>query len=694
MPSTLERISALTGITYSDEQLKILQHKGGMCILACAGSGKTSVLTHLIAKRILDGEIRDPRKLLVTTYSVAGREELEIRINKLLKALGMNVRVEIRTLHSAYRYMLQQIGACGQLIEGWKRTALLREGAKVNNIKLDDETLQKLDSLLSYQINNMLTNEALFKQYVYDIDLTPEQYIAISKYYNQAKTEHGVIDFDDMQLLVYTYLKTNADARNLFRNLWDDFYIDEFQDVSKIQFEILKMQLKDEEKLVVIGDDDQCIYAWRGADPSIIQNICGYYDINRFILSTNYRCGGEIVKHAAVAIANNTQRSDKTMNPYNEAGRIVLKNMPNSMYEMSVAACEYIKKLLEQGVHEEDIAILCRNNVHGVILDGLLQEFTQARTSNDIRFGTHRLVKELRTAVEISKGDGNFNHASQLWKLIPYLKVYDAKIIANIMRDYCCTLKMALKSILTNVFYKHIEDDTKDITIVNSTNYRHLSHTVTDSAVDGMFSFYKLLMLENENERAIQCIERYLSCTCGFLYKSEDVQRNLYGIADFMIALLEKGMDIYENYMVRAENYAKATIEPSRNCITLSTMHGSKGKEWKYVILLGDDNIAFPSFYTLRQLISEGKPIREISDYIEQERRLHYVAMTRAKEELRVYTTGPAMSVFLAEALGILTKKDSYNTHIIEIAKNGMYSQDMRETILQSYNKYSEQIGS
>ena len=103
----INEISRITGITYSEEQLNILKHRGGMCILACAGSGKTTVLTHLLAKRIKTGEIHDVKKLLCTTFSKAGSNEMEERLDKLLQKLGINVKVQVKTLHASYYMILR-----------------------------------------------------------------------------------------------------------------------------------------------------------------------------------------------------------------------------------------------------------------------------------------------------------------------------------------------------------------------------------------------------------------------------------------------------------------------------------------------------------------------------------------------------------------------------------------------------------
>lgn len=689
--SAIEKIQSVTKVNHSDEQLKILNHKGGMRILACAGSGKTTVLTHLLAKRIIDKEIPNVKKLLVTTYSVAGREELETRINSLLNKLGIKTSIEIRTLHSAYMYMLKQVGSVGQMITNSQRLQIIREGAKLARVNTDDETVQKIDSLISYQINNMLSSEALFKQtVVMDIEIDLEQFRQISSHYESKKRSMGLSDFDDLQFQVWWKLKNDADTRELFRSLWDDFYIDEFQDVSRIQFEILKMQLNDEQRLVVIGDDDQAIYKWRGADPSIIQNVCGYYDIASFLLSTNYRCKNVIVDHAANCIRNNSKRDDKQMMAFTQGGKLTIIPSTNNLYEISRSVKDYIFSLLDQGVGKDEIAVLCRNNAHGVILDHMLtQRGIQPRSSGDMRFGTNIRVGEFKQAIEISENTYSYITANGLWKYIQYLNVDCARAISSIMKDNACSLKMALKSICTNIIHKHYQDDTPVIPWVDG-KYTVLTYKLSPSASDSLKNFYEMLMLEDSSQRAINVINQYLDTTLGFIYKGDDMQRNMIGIGDYIIELIRShGLAETKTILIQAEMYAKAEIEPSRKCITVSTMHGSKGKEWKYVIILGDDNIAFPSFNMINDMLKKEVPMAEIADFIEQERRLHYVAMTRAKEELRVFTVTNKISVFLLEALQLIEKQNSINTHVIDIVTNNGYTRAQIQAIEEKLREYT-----
>ena len=261
----IQRISTATGVVYSDEQLNILKHHGGMAIMAAAGSGKTTVLTHLITKRILSGEIQDTSKVICTTYSKAGADEMEERINKLLSIVGIKQRIMVKTMHALYLLILQHFGYSMKLVDNLQRTRFIKEACTKAGVKLNDEDLQTLDSLLSYQVNNLLSDKDLYNSYVYNLStVSIEKYNQIHGWYTQLKKQANMMDFDDMQLYVYFWLcvadeNTRTAVTKYIQQNWTDFYIDEAQDISRIQMAILRKMCTDSNKVVFIGDDDQCL---------------------------------------------------------------------------------------------------------------------------------------------------------------------------------------------------------------------------------------------------------------------------------------------------------------------------------------------------------------------------------------------------------------------------------------------------
>lgn len=275
--TSMERI---TGRKFSDEQRKILEYHGNACILACAGSGKTTISVNLIAKRILTGEIKDVNKLIYTTFSKAGADEMKERMDKLMGQLGMcHINVQVRTLHSFFLSVIRTFGLNKRIINASERTKMVRQACKDAEYSLKDDDLMIIDNLLSYQMNNLLTNKKLVESYVNTLeDLTVEKYSIINASFRKQKDDDNCMDYDDMQYYLWLWLvkwqkssnqvekDTAVAVRNYCKAVYTDFYIDEAQDVSKIQFKIIKAIVSDpdnknklDKNLVFIGDDDQCL---------------------------------------------------------------------------------------------------------------------------------------------------------------------------------------------------------------------------------------------------------------------------------------------------------------------------------------------------------------------------------------------------------------------------------------------------
>lgn len=669
MDAVIERISKVMNREFSEEQLKVLEHKGGMNITACAGAGKTSVLVALLAKRIITGEIQDTNRLLVTTYSVAGREELQYRVNDLLVKLGVLSKVEIRTLHSSYYKLLKNLGKLGKIGSNMQRTMALAQAMKECNVRLDDDDVKTLDSLISYQVNNMMSDESLYNDYHYTLELDMETYSKVRKAFAAEKVKMGFMDFDDLQLQLYVMLKNDENIRRYVSSIWDYFYIDEFQDVSKLQYQILKYMLREPKNLVVIGDDDQCIYEWRGADPNIILNICGTYDIERFILSTNYRCSGEIVRRANVGIQNNSNRFVKQMKPYNGGGNInIMYSRGDNYFKMSELAMSKIRELLLSGVKEEDISVLCRNNAHGIILDNMLSaDGIVHRASEEVQFHKNGVIKDIKACVEIGTNTYNFNYVqANLWKLVPYLSYKNSTVIGKIMKDACCNFAQAVKMFMIEFCGVNEKDFNDDIKVPDVKLNRIYGTSLSSSSYDGLLKLYKYVTQLELTDSAKKVVEIYRCNTQGFLYKSDDSIKMLQGCCKYIESLLDVGYEYYTDIMKKTETMSEFEVSSDRRCINLSTMHGSKGKEWKHVIILGVDGYSCPAVDRLSILMDDTNKSQNdsVSNFIEQERRLFYVAVTRAKEELTFITDLGNMSPFLLENLGIIAKSDSNNGHI------------------------------
>jgi len=658
----IERLKSSTGIEYSDEQLAILKARGGMRVLASAGSGKTTVLTHLVAKRILTGEI-DPDTTMCTTFSKEGAGEMQQRLIELLQLVGVYTQVECRTMHSTYYQLIKKLGSKREqefdLCSNLNRTKFIRKAIKTNNLELTDEDILGVDSLLSYRINNLLSYEALANSPAYKIPLTVEELRAVAEEYSKLKREAHMLDFDDIQLLVYVHLVKNRDSKwiDYCRTKWKYIYVDEFQDVSKLQYAILEALCSDVSNLVVIGDDDQSIYEWRGANPRLILEICGTAGIPSYNLSVNYRCKNKIVDMAARGIQNNAVRASKTLTANQEGGEVKLSLCDtNNLFEVSYKGLEYIKGLLKEGkATPDDIAILSRNNAHLHILNAMLtREGIPTVSRLDIKLSQSQLMRDIQGVMDMVEPMYNTDIVTQvLWKVVEYLGVRGAKLVAKVMTVLCTDLATALdfccnpasvtigSAVLRNQLEKNIEGQFRRDTLISMSELSNLIRSKEEKK-------------GAEEEKATALLGMYSRGTM-FMYTGADKQRVITSLIKFICWLLKE--DGYSTTNALLQNIFK-TDEGTKG-VTLSTVHSAKGKEWKYVIIFADDNVSFPNLGAMQGILQSPNvsqsDIREVYRQLDEERRLHYVAMTRAKEELYILTSKTTPSILLLESLGKLS---------------------------------------
>ena len=677
----IERLKSSTGIEYSDEQLAILKARGGMRVLASAGSGKTTVLTHLVAKRILTGEI-DPDTTMCTTFSKEGAGEMQQRLIELLQLVGVYTQVECRTMHSTYYQLIKKLGSKREqefdICSNLNRTKFIRKAIKTNNLELTDEDILGVDSLLSYRINNLLSYEALANSQAYKIPLTVEELRAVAEEYSKLKREAHMLDFDDIQLLVYVHLVKNRDSKwiDYCRTKWKYIYVDEFQDVSKLQYAILEALCSDVSNLVVIGDDDQSIYEWRGANPRLILEICGTAGIPSYNLSVNYRCKNKIVDMAARGIQNNAVRASKTLTANQEGGEVKLSLCDtNNLFEVSYKGLEYIKGLLKDGkATPDDIAILLRNNAHLHILNAMLtREGIPTVFRLDIKLSQSQLMRDIQGVMDMVEPMYNTDIVTQvLWKVIEYLGVRGAKLVAKVMTVLCTDLATALdfccnpasvtigSAVLRNQLEKNIEGQFRRDTLISMSELSNLIKSKEEKK-------------GAEEEKAVALLGMYSRGTM-FMYTGADKQRVITSLIKFICWLLKE--DGYSATNALLQNIFK-TDEGTKG-VTLSTVHSAKGKEWKYVIIFADDNVSFPNLGAMQGILQSPNvsqsDIREVYRQLDEERRLHYVAMTRAKEELYILTSKTTPSILLLESLGKLSLG---NVKIVGLLKQDLLEKEI-----------------
>ena len=712
--TSMERI---TGRKFSDEQRKILEYHGNACILACAGSGKTTISVNLIAKRILTGEIKDVNKLIYTTFSKAGADEMKERMDKLMGQLGMgHINVQVRTLHSFFLSVIRTFGLNKRIISASERTKMVRQACKDAEYSLKDDDLMIIDNLLSYQMNNLLTNKKLVESYVNTLeDLTVEKYSIINASFRKQKDDDNCMDYDDMQYYLWLWLvkwqkssnqvekDTAVAVRNYCKAVYTDFYIDEAQDVSKIQFEIIKAIVSDpdnknklDRNLVFIGDDDQCIYQWRGSDPSIILTIGAKFNMQTFVLSTNYRCLNEIVDYAATGIKCNNSRFDKSMNAFNKGGSVkIYPSAKEDLCTLSIAALNQIKYWLSQGDKVSDIAVLSRNNFHLALLSNmLLREGIYCNMTEDMKLTKSYMYSDVKDIIALSEPTWKADlTAKVLWRLCRYMGAANSRIIASFQDSCALSLEDTLGWLLKHFVNKDLDFSKKlNINMQAEQQMQYQMAKLSSETTNDMYMLYRTLSSGSREDKIRSLLYQYLQAT-SFMYKSKDKNRSITGLVQYIINIMKKdGVDKMLEFMRVTEQLEGGKMVIPGDKLTLTTIHSAKGREWKNVIMFGCDNVSQPSFDGIYGMIQDDIPMSDIFENIDEERRLFYVGNTRAKENLFVITYLQP-SIFILEALGAFKDKNGgNNATIVELVSDNQwqerYKDIIQEKIFDSNSKY------
>ena len=677
------------GKSFSDEQRLILQTEGGIDLLAVAGSGKTFTMSNLIAKRILTGEIYDTSKVLCTTFSKFGATELEGRLNELL--MKMNLRpVKVTTLHAVCFEVLRQFGYIPKkvLTEG-EALKYLRDAAKQVNAglgKMSQDDLTDLMDTISLQYNNLMSDAQLSSSPKWHLNISILDYASIRENFEQMKANNGCIDFDDMLRYVYDWLCVSKHAPVLewIQAKYRWLFIDEFQDTSPIQLAIIKAILGDDkpnERLVVVGDDDQCIYEWRGTDPGILINICGMFDLTKRYLSTNYRCPDVVVKRAGLCVRNMGTREVKNMLSCKQGGHVEILDIDSDATTIfknavcrgsDIVATRVIDQLSgKEGVcPPRAICVLSRNNSTMRILANMMYaRGIPIKGQKSMYMSTSREWATLKKLLKIlEKGQMITDVSDIIWQIIPYASVNFGNIVGSVVVEYGCTLDWALEHILNACYADGVYAYSTSVQLItgdpalsgrgqassktiSSFEYEVGSKGISATAIINVINALR----DPDFEQAMYRLLVAYREAAAFSYKASSTKRYFFGVIEYFTALVARYKSNLPEFVNSTEQFELGNYAGD-NRIELRTIHGAKGGEWDTVYILMDDNIEFPNIEYIYELLKRGIDIDSIDRYIDSERRLHYVAQTRASRRLYCVSAKKNVSLFMLESYDCDTK--------------------------------------
>lgn len=578
----------------SKEQLKAIEHTNGPALtLAVPGSGKTTMLLHRILKLCENGV--KASDILTITFSKSAQIDMKLRFEKM----NLKITPHFSTIHAfAYKILRDYYRLKGRdmlLIDdnsNSKYEILRKIYFQINNKYVGEENLEQIISKISYFKNSLEQPTNKSAKII--------NFVKIYDAYEKYKNDNNLIDFDDMVLKALEILKSEPTLRNKYKNMYKYIQLDEGQDTSIAQFKFLHYLTSPHHNIFIVADDDQSIYAFRGANPQYLLNIKTVYtNLKLYYLQYNFRSSKNIVSTSNLFIKNNEKRFDKnivTTNDFNSPVNII-------KVENNKAQYKFIKdKILENP--NLSYAVIYRNNLSSL---GLVEYFERnslefSIKGNSLKFFNHFVVRDVLNIIKFSYNMDDVDLFSNIYyKIHGYIS---KKHILFLKKNYS---KNILRSLI---------------------NYPDLPSYYRDNIFSLMNDFKKLknLKIHEQIDYVLYSMgyDKYLndfSNKFGFSYNS---------LAEFIhyLRFISESADDLESLVGRLKHLETLLSKPEiKKCnLTFSTIHSIKGLEFDCVFVVDIVNGVIPSNLSSTDLD------------IEEERRLFYVAMTRARQSLYLLT--------------------------------------------------------
>ena len=614
--------------TLNSEQRRAVEHdKGPMLILAGAGSGKTRVLTHRIAYLIDERDV-NPYQIMALTFTNKAAKEMRERVDKIVGYGAENIWVS--TFHSTcVRILRRFIETLGYdrnftIYDSDDQKSLMKEVLKFLAIDTKQIKERSFISVISSAKDELISPEEF--ELKARGDYNNEKYAKVYKEYQKRLKANNALDFDDLIVKTVELFQTNLDALNYYRNRFKYIMVDEYQDTNTAQFHLIQLMAKTtneygeiEHNLCVVGDDDQSIYKFRGAN---IRNILDfekeYPDAVVIKLEQNYRSTKSILNAANEVIANNLGRKDKSLWTQNKEGDPVSFCQYDNDYEEANAVVSSIQSLVaENDLNYNQFAVLYRTNAQSRVLEEkMVQKSIPYKIIGSINFYQRKEIKDL----------------------LAYLKTIDNGLDAIAVKRIINVPKRGIG--LTTI------DRIDDYSNRNNLSFyealkraEHIDGLARSTAkLSSFVSFIEILKgkLQEEHYSLKNLLEEILEAT-GYLKEieesDEEQAKDRVGNINELINKItsyEETCDEPATLSGFLEEVALVAdidnLDEENNHVVLMTLHSAKGLEFPYVYLCGMEEGIFPSFMS----IHADNPELEI----EEERRLCYVGITRAMKRL------------------------------------------------------------
>lgn len=593
-------------MNFTEQQNNAIKHfKGPALILAVPGSGKTTVLINRISNLIFNHNIK-PEEILSITFSKAQGKDMEKRFFKNFPEFEN--KTSFKTIHAfcyeIIRNYMKFKNIKKTLIEGKdeinRNLILKRNYFSLNYQRLNEEQILDFFSIYDYAKNKMLN----FENYVRENKFISNRLLMLNLYtlYENIKKENNYMDFNDLLILAYEYLNKDENLLKAVKKKYKFFQVDEGQDTSTLQFEIIKKIAYPENNIFIVADDDQSIYSFRGASPENLLNFKKIYpNSNIFFMDKNFRSSKNIIKISNKVISKNKNRYEKfSKYTIDESSQIMLFNVKNSKIQLR----EIFKKINSLNA-SESIGILYRNNVSSIYLSNLFLEnnFDFYVKENKFDFYSNKILLDIKNIIDFSEDTTNLEAFKKIYfKLNAYIK----------------------KEFISKLEYKSYDECVLSALL----DFENLSYFYVSKFTELRNNFKKLSKMKMKNK--IDFILDDIGYR-DYIENMDDFSNLNYNLTLDILKYISSNLDSYEDFIEKLYNIKEKllTATKSNSNVSISTIHSSKGLEYDNVFIIDLVDGEFPQKNILNSLDE---------NLLEEERRLFYVAMTRAKKKLFLFT--------------------------------------------------------
>lgn len=636
----------------------VVNTDGPMLILAGAGSGKTKVLTTKVAYLIEEKNI-DPNNILAITFTNKAAKEMKERIFKLEGNSAFYI--QISTFHSfGLKILKENCELLGYeknftILDSDDSLSIIKKIMKELNIDANKYNPKAIKNVISNNKNEIIDPEKYSLYVNTDFD---EIALEVYRKYEKSLKINNAVDFDDLLILPLKLFNNNPGVLQKYQEKYKYVFIDEYQDTNEPQYILSKMISAKYKNITVVGDADQAIFTWRGANYKNILNFeKDYKDAKVVLLEENYRSTKTILNAANNVIKNNKVRKEKNLWTQNEEGSKITYYKAFDEKDESNYVVNEIKKLIEKGVNPKDICVLYRANAQSRTVE---EAFLTSNISYNI-VGSYAFYnrKEIKDLIAYLKLIYNNKDDVSLLRVINYPK----RGIGNKAIENLAIKSNVLDKSLYEVIDSGKELDFKNMIEEIKKEESHLTLTELIDMVLDKSGMKKSLEDEKSIEADIRLenLEEFKSIT-----KAMEINEGIVSLEE----LLDKLALVSDVSEQKNDNEDK---------VTLMTMHAVKGLEYDYVFIVGVEEGLFPHSNSL-----------ESNDELEEERRLCYVAITRAKKKLylinarsrilygKVSSNVPSRFIneISDEYIETIGKKEDINVFKPKIDKNKMMNED------------------